>query len=73
MKNRAGAVIVNAGLWALNFGNGTVGATNELFFTAGGKKQNMGTFGSIQVFIPGSGGGGGGGGGGGTDRFKADW
>jgi uncharacterized protein (TIGR03118 family) len=55
MTDAHGHDIVNPGLWGLEFGTGVTnsagpdtGATNELFFTAGGAKQNQGTFGNIQ-------------------------
>jgi uncharacterized protein (TIGR03118 family) len=58
MTNSRGHDIVNPGLWALVFGvttSGTepsLGSPTELFFTAGGAKQNKGTFGDIQFANP---------------------
>jgi uncharacterized protein (TIGR03118 family) len=37
------------GLWALDFGNGTTGSANTLYFTAGINDQKDGLFGSISV------------------------
>lgn len=39
------------GLWALDFGNGTTGNANALYFTAGINDQKDGLFGEIQ-FVP---------------------
>jgi uncharacterized protein (TIGR03118 family) len=54
-----------AGMWALVFGNGSVGARNTLFFAAGPGDQSQGVFGSFTPktvkTVMGTGGGGGGG------------
>lgn len=61
VRGRGGKPVVNPGLWALVFADGSVGATDELFFTAGGKKQNKGLFGDFTVGTATGGGMGGGG------------
>jgi len=53
LNGKNGKAIVNPGLWALNFGDGTsTRPVNELLFTAGGTKQNTGTFGRIDLETP---------------------
>jgi uncharacterized protein (TIGR03118 family) len=53
LNGKNGKAIVNPGLWALNFGDGTTTRpATELLFTAGGAKQNMGTLGRIDLIIP---------------------
>jgi uncharacterized protein (TIGR03118 family) len=49
LKNSAGAVIVNPGLWAISFGTGNAdsGPTNVLYFTAGIQGYQHGLFGAI--------------------------
>ena len=59
LNDKTGNPIVNLGLWALNFGDGVVGKTNELFFTAGGTDQNTGSFGALSPMSPASSGVGG--------------
>ena len=49
LKNNAGKVIRNPGLWALTFGAGGTGNTNTLYFTAGSKQENQGVFGAIRA------------------------
>ena len=49
LKNAAGKVITNPGLWALTFGAGGTGDPNTLYFTAGSKDENHGLFGAIKV------------------------
>lgn len=49
LKDKRGKPIVIDGLWSLVFGNGTVGATNTLFFTAGPKHESHGLFGVINA------------------------
>ena len=49
LKNSAGKVITNPGLWALTFGGGGTGSSNTLYFTAGSKQENHGLFGAIKV------------------------
>ncbi len=49
LNDSAGAPIVLPGLWALQFGTGTVGATNTLFFTAGINAELGGLFGAIRA------------------------
>jgi uncharacterized protein (TIGR03118 family) len=49
LKNSAGKVIRNPGLWALTFGAGGTGGPNTLYFTAGSKQENQGLFGAIRV------------------------
>jgi uncharacterized protein (TIGR03118 family) len=52
VKDTTGAVIVNPGLWALQFGGGggssSNGNTNQLFLTAGGGGYSTGVFAVIQ-------------------------
>jgi len=59
VKDRKGNVIANPGLWALTFGDGKIGSTNELFFTAGGADQSTGVFGALHLgtLMSGTGGG----------------
>jgi uncharacterized protein (TIGR03118 family) len=53
LNGKNGKAMVNPGLWSLNFGDGTsTRPVTELLFTAGGAKQNMGTFGRIDLVIP---------------------
>src|SRR5580658_2021440 len=53
LKGKNGKTIVNPGLWALNFGDGTATRpVTELIFTAGGAKQNNGTLGRIDLVTP---------------------
>jgi uncharacterized protein (TIGR03118 family) len=53
LEGKNGRPIVNPGLWALNFGDGTTTRpVTELLFTAGGTRQNSGTFGRIDLVIP---------------------
>ncbi len=53
LNGKNGKPIVNPGLWALNFGDGTTTRpVTELLFTAGGAKQNLGTLGRIDLVIP---------------------
>ena len=49
LKNSAGKVIINPGLWALAFGAGGTGRSNTLYFTAGSKQENHGLFGAIKA------------------------
>ena len=49
LKNTAGKVIVNPGLWALTFGATGTGSPNTLYFTAGSKQEKQGLFGAIKV------------------------
>lgn len=44
-----GQPLVVDGLWALVFGNGSVGAANTLFFTAGPADQTEGVFGAFNL------------------------
>ena len=49
LRDKQGKPIVNEGLWALRFGNGTkAGDPNTLFFTAGLNDEKNGLFGSIR-------------------------
>ncbi|MCU1275983.1 MAG: hypothetical protein JWO48_3414 [Bryobacterales bacterium] len=52
MQDAAGNPIFNEGLWALQFGNGSVADSNTLYFTAGipggGQKEDHGLFGDLQ-------------------------
>jgi uncharacterized protein (TIGR03118 family) len=53
LNGEKGKPVVNPGLWALNFGDGTTTRpVTELLFTAGGAKQNNGTFGRIDLVLP---------------------
>ena len=53
LNGKNGKPIVNPGLWALNFGDGTTTRpTTELLFTAGGAKQNRGVLGRIDAVTP---------------------
>lgn len=48
LRDKHGNPIVNEGLWAITFGNGTsAGAQDTLFFTAGLNDEQNGLFGSI--------------------------
>jgi len=49
LENAAGKTIAIAGLWGIEFGNGSAqtGPTTVLYFAAGGPKLTTGTFGSI--------------------------
>jgi uncharacterized protein (TIGR03118 family) len=47
LKNQDGNPIVIDGLWALRFGNGTIGTTHTLLFTAGIAAESHGLFGEI--------------------------
>lgn len=48
LTDSAGNALVNPGLWGLTFGNGgRAGATDTLYFAAGGANQQSGLFGSI--------------------------
>jgi uncharacterized protein (TIGR03118 family) len=49
LKNGAGKVITNPGLWALTFGARGTGNPNTLYFTAGSKQERHGLFGAIKV------------------------
>jgi uncharacterized protein (TIGR03118 family) len=49
LKNSAGKVITNPGLWGLTFGGHGTGNPNILYFTAGSKQENRGLFGTIRV------------------------
>jgi uncharacterized protein (TIGR03118 family) len=49
LDDKRGKQIIIDGLWSLVFGNGTVGATNTLFFTAGPKHESRGLFGVINA------------------------
>ena len=49
MEDKHGKPIVIDGLWSLVFGNGTRGATNTLFFTAGPEQESRGLFGVIDA------------------------
>lgn len=50
VRGKNGRPLVNDGLWALSFGNGSkAGPTNTLFFTAGIDGEAHGLFGEIQV------------------------
>lgn len=53
LQDATSASIVNAGLWALQFGNGHGGDANTLYFKAGiskgGRLEDHGLLGSIQV------------------------
>lgn len=49
LETLSGKPVVNSGLWALGFGNGTkTGLTSTLYFTAGIDGQADGLFGSLQ-------------------------
>jgi uncharacterized protein (TIGR03118 family) len=53
LNGKNGKAMVNPGLWALNFGDGTATRpVTELLFTAGGAKQNNGTLGRIDLVTP---------------------
>lgn len=53
LDGKNGKPLVNPGLWALNFGDGTTTRpVTELLFTAGGANQKKGTFGRIDLVIP---------------------
>jgi uncharacterized protein (TIGR03118 family) len=47
LKDGAGKVISNPGLWALAFRTDGTGAPNTLYFTAGSSSENHGLFGAI--------------------------
>jgi uncharacterized protein (TIGR03118 family) len=47
LKDTAGRVITNPGLWALVFGSAGVGDANTLYFTAGSGNEDHGLFGAI--------------------------
>jgi uncharacterized protein (TIGR03118 family) len=47
LKNEDGNPVVIDGLWALRFGNGTMGTTHSLLFTAGIAAESHGLFGEI--------------------------
>jgi uncharacterized protein (TIGR03118 family) len=47
LKDRAGKVITNPGLWALVFRADGVGDPNTLYFTAGSSGEDHGLFGAI--------------------------
>jgi uncharacterized protein (TIGR03118 family) len=49
LKNAAGKVITNSGLWALTFSAGGTGSPNTLYFTAGSKQESQGLFGAIKA------------------------
>jgi uncharacterized protein (TIGR03118 family) len=49
LKNEDGNVIAIDGLWALRFGNGTIGTPRTLLFTAGIGDEGHGLFGSIEA------------------------
>ncbi len=49
LEDKRGNPIVIDGLWSLKFGNGIVGATNTLFFTAGPNNESDGLFGVINA------------------------
>jgi len=47
LQDKNGQPIVNSGLWAIAFGNGTSGDANTLYFTAGIQGETHGLFGAI--------------------------
>jgi uncharacterized protein (TIGR03118 family) len=47
LQDKTGQPIVNSGLWALAFGNGSSGDANTLYFTAGIQGETHGLFGAI--------------------------
>lgn len=47
LKDSAGHVIVNPGLWDVTFGVGGTGDPNTLYFTAGGANQTSGLFATL--------------------------
>jgi hypothetical protein len=47
VKDSAGHVITNPGLWDMVFGQGGTGDPNTLYFTAGGPNQNTGLFATL--------------------------
>lgn len=47
LKDTAGNVIINPGLWALMFRSDGVGSPNTLYFTAGSSGEDHGLFGAI--------------------------
>ena len=49
LRNEDGNVITIDGLWALRFGNGTIGRARTLLFTAGIGDEAHGLFGSIEA------------------------
>jgi uncharacterized protein (TIGR03118 family) len=49
LRNTDGNVITIDGLWALRFGNGTIGTPRTLLFTAGIADEAHGIFGSIEA------------------------
>ena len=49
LRNEDGNVIAIDGLWALRFGNGTIGSHRTLLFTAGIGDEAHGLFGSIEA------------------------
>jgi uncharacterized protein (TIGR03118 family) len=49
LRNADGNVITIDGLWALRFGNGTIGTPRTLLFTAGIADEAHGIFGSIEA------------------------
>ena len=58
LSTRPGRPIVIDGLWALSFGNGSLGGpTNALFFTSGPDDESHGLFGDVTVNPAGFGGG----------------
>ncbi len=50
LRNEAGARIAIDGLWALEFGNGTIGTPQTLLFTAGPDDESNGLFGALTPF-----------------------
>ena len=47
LKDAAGKVIVNPGIWALVFRSDGVGSPNALYFTAGSRGEDHGLFAAI--------------------------
>lgn len=53
ISDQLGNPILNAGLWALTFGNGGSGGNvNTLYFTAGINRESNGLFGALAVNVP---------------------
>ena len=50
LRNEGGARIAIDGLWALEFGNGTIGTPQTLLFTAGPDEESNGLFGALTPF-----------------------
>ena len=50
LRGEHGRRIAIDGLWALEFGNGVIGTTQTLLFTAGPAEESHGLFGELTAF-----------------------